>query len=153
MPKKYLSLSIIISILIIGISGCNTTDDDINNYNGYVPPTPNLKESVNSEDAGKIMFDSVLKGFDEGDYPLYVRDFSEMNKEAFDERRFDLAYRGVQDNFGKVFSSEYLGHWVKGNFTVLLWKVKYEKTKDDILMVMYVSNEDDTYQIGYFGLK
>jgi hypothetical protein len=112
------------------------------------PPTEGLEKCKSYSDAGKLMIESVIKGLSTDNYDLYSRDFTEQNKKYFNKKVFTQAAEAVKKELGDFESKIYIGFWIKGKYTIILWKARFTKTKDDILLEMYVDKTDEgSYQI------
>jgi hypothetical protein len=94
------------------------------------------------------MIDSVIKGLSTENYDLYSRDFTEQNKKYFNKKVFSQAAQAVKNELGNFQSKTYIGFWVKGDYTILLWKTRFSETRDDILIEMYITKtKEGSYQI------
>ena len=121
---------------------------------GKIPisTTPGLKNCKTCQEAGGIMISSVIEGLNTSNYEVYSRDFSAKFKGLFTKEIFDKASKATKENIGDfVNTPQYVGYWMKGDFTIMLWKAKCSKTKDDILIEMYVKVLNGEYKIE--GLK
>lgn len=98
------------------------------------------------------MVTSVIDGIFNGNYALYSRDFSEKNKKYFDKDVFEKAHLAVKEELGEYKGEEFIGSWRKGDYDILLWKTRFSKIKDDILIQMYVKKIDGTYKIAALKL-
>jgi len=150
---KYFACTLCILILFTGCSTFNTketaTDEE---KETFVQPTQNLQECINVEEAGNKMIDSVVSGVRTKNYFLYSRDFTDKNKKYFNKKTFDKAEAAVKEELGNYKSRKFVGFWVKGAYDILLWKARFSKTKDDVLIQMYVKKVDDTYKIAALKL-
>jgi hypothetical protein len=149
---KKLSIALFVtSSSLLLLSACTTTKVEVKNppQKTVILPTQNLNECKSFQDAGKMMIESVIKGLSTNDYDLYSRDFTKQNKKYFNVTVFKQAAAAVKKELGEYTSKTFVGFWIKGNYTILLWKTRFTKTKDDILIEMYVTKTtSDTYEIG-----
>lgn len=132
------------------IAGCASKDPQPAKNEQVVGPTPEVNAADTPEAAGKKMLPSLLRGLANNDYAYYSRDFSEKHKEFYTKAELDNAYRGVKEKLGDYVSSEYVGSWKKQDFITLLWKARFSKTEDDILLKMYLKKDKDHYRIAAF---
>ncbi len=155
--KKILYFYIAVVFGLLLLSGCASTDSN----NGkivekqkaiIIPPTPGITLKQNPIEAGEAMIVSVIKGFKTSNYPLYSRDFSEANKKFFTEESFKNSFDAVHSQLGKYQSRQLIGDWYKGGCYVVLWKMHFSNTEDDILAKMYLKKIDNRYQIIGFVL-
>ena len=153
--KKNRSVVFVVCLMVVGflLAGCATTTTPEKKAEKAIVVTPtNLKDCKNFKDAGQKMITSVLDGLSTGNYAMYSRDFSEKNKKYFDRKVFTKAYDAIKEELGKYKAEEFIGFWKKGDYEILLWKTQFSKTKDDILVQMYVKKTDKTYQIAALKL-
>jgi hypothetical protein len=85
------------------------------------------------EEASKIVKD-IIKGISEGDYQLYIRDFAKKLKKAQSRETFLFLQRRIQKRLGKLRSVECLGHYVQSGNRITLFKARFRKDKDDVLI-------------------
>jgi hypothetical protein len=113
--------------------------------------------SANAEIIGKTdeevraiaepLLDTILEGFKTDNYATYSKDFDTMLKESISESKFLEIDRQIQGSIGDYISREYLGFMVKGKMTVILWKGKFNKSEDDVLIKLVVSKRQDKYVV------
>lgn len=133
-------------------SSCSTTkvDEKIKKPQkaNTVSATKGVSECKTSIEAGKLMITSIIEGLSENNYALYSRDFTKQNKKYFNKKVFTEAADAVKNELGNFKGKEYVGFWKKGNYKIMLWKARYSKTKDDILIEIYITKrKDNTYKI------
>jgi len=155
--KKYTLIKLIICSFVVGIlfTGCAIFDDEpkaVTKKEVSVAPTQGLDKLGNPEDAGKKMIDSILKGISTDNYALYSRDFTAKNKKYFDKKVFDQAHDAVKDKLGEYKGVKFIGFWKKGEYDIILWKARFTKTEDDVLIQMYITKVDKTYKIAALKL-
>ncbi len=76
----------------------------------------------------------IIKGISAGDYQLYIGNFSEKLKKAQNRETFLLIQKSMQKRLGKFRSVTYLGHYVQSGNTITLFKARFKKDKDDVLI-------------------
>ena len=114
-----------------------------------IPPS-NIKGCKDVKQVGLIIIASVIDGLSTKNYELYTRDFTKEAKKSFTQTIFEEASDAVKENLGKFLSDTYLGYYDKGGFSILLWKAKYSKSTDDILLELYLKKCDNTYKVAAF---
>jgi hypothetical protein len=151
--EKLVSVLMISVAILCGCSSVNKTGqpENILAQERKIPSTQGLNNCETYQDAGLKMIISVIDGLNAGNYDLYSRDFSDKFKGHFTRAVFEQANKAVKDNIGEWGETQYVGEWVKGDFHIMLWKARCSKTKDDVLIEMYVKKTDDKYKIE--GLK
>jgi hypothetical protein len=83
----------------------------------------------------------ILKGIYEGDYTRFSRNLSEQMRAAQSRQSFLELQTKVQKNLGKLSSMEYLGCYSQGASTMILFKAKFKKDKDDVLITLVTDRE------------
>ncbi len=89
------------------------------------------------------ILDTVLTGFNNGNYSLYSRDFDATLKDAVTEKKFFKVRANILKKLGKYESRTYLGFLQKGNFTVVLWRGRFSDSDDDVLIKLVLSKRGD----------
>ncbi len=80
------------------------------------------------------ILDDVFQGLSEGTYGLYTKDFSENMKASQSREDFLLLQRNFQKTVGHLRSMEYIGFYVQDNHVIALFKSRFSKIKDDMLV-------------------
>ena len=121
----------VIFLLLISFSNTVTQEEVIGNTNQEVRTiaTPIL--------------DNILDSIKTDNYVKYVKDFDETMKEAMSETMFVASNQQIQLLFGKYLSRDYLGFLKRGSMTVVLWKARYDKTENDVLIKLTLSKRGD----------
>jgi hypothetical protein len=89
--------------------------------------------------AAKPVLDGLLSGFNEGDYQKYSQDFDDTLKEAISQKEFTRVRDKILKDLGKYQSRTYLGFLRKGQTTLVLWKGRFAKAEDDVLIKLVAS--------------
>jgi hypothetical protein len=99
--------------------------------------TPALAEK---NDPGKIEIQAneivrgIIKGVGEGDYEKYIEHFSEAMKKASTREAFLQVQGNIRKKLGKIQSLDYLGSYVQEGNVIALFKARFSKEKDDVLI-------------------
>jgi len=105
---------------------------------------------ANNEEISVIsepILDNILDAFKTNDYGKYLIDFDDTLKESISETKFIEVDKYFQDNIGNYQSREYLGFLTKGKMSVMLWKARFDKSEDDVLIKLVVSKRSDKYLV------
>ena len=89
------------------------------------------------------ILNNVLTGFNEGNYAKYSRDFTPTLLEAISAKRFQQVREDILKKIGKYQSRKYLGFYQYNRTTVVLWKGRFSKTDNDVLIKLVVSKRKD----------
>jgi hypothetical protein len=96
--------------------------------------------TVNVDDLDQIrtratmLIEEIIQGISEGDYALYSRQFSKPMKESQTRENFLELQRSLQKAIGKFQSLQYLGFYSQHGNLVALFKARFSKDKDDVLI-------------------
>jgi hypothetical protein len=93
------------------------------------------------------ILDNILEGFKTDDYVKYSRDLDDTLKETIPENKFLETDRQIESFIGNYQSREYLGFLTKGQMTVVLWKGRFDRSVDDVLIKLVVSKRKDRYLV------
>ncbi|MBU4334227.1 MAG: DUF3887 domain-containing protein [Candidatus Omnitrophica bacterium] len=93
------------------------------------------------------ILENILEAFKENDYAQYSKDFDDTLKESVSERKFIETDEYFQDSLGDYQSREYLGFVVKGRMSIVLWKARYAKSEDDVVVKLVLSKRGDEYLV------
>jgi len=93
------------------------------------------------------VLDTVLTGFNDGNYGLYSKYFDDTLKDAISQKKFQQVREEIQKKLGKYQSRAYLGFLKHGNATVALWKGRFSGADDDILIKLVLSKRGDKIQV------
>ena len=93
------------------------------------------------------ILDGILEGFKTNDYNKYSKDFDETLKEVVSEKRFLEIDSRFEDSIGNCQSREYIGFLTKGKMTAILWKARFDKSEDDVLIKLVMSKREDKYLV------
>jgi hypothetical protein len=80
------------------------------------------------------ILEGIMKGISEGDYELYARDFSDILRKDVSREDFLLLQRKIQKRLGKMKRFDLLGHYVQQGEVIVLFKARFAKDKDDVLI-------------------
>jgi hypothetical protein len=93
------------------------------------------------------ILDSLLQGFDTGNYQLYSKYFDDTLKDMVSRQKFLQTREKIFKGIGKYESRSYLGFLRHGKATVVLWKAKFSKSPDDVLIKLVLSRRGDRVKV------
>jgi len=93
------------------------------------------------------LLDTMMEGFAKGNYGLYAKDFDDTLKELISEEKFSKTRKEIMNKFGNYKSRTYLGFLTKGKTTQVMWKGKFDKGDDDVLIRLAVSRRGDRNRV------
>ncbi len=98
------------------------------------------------ESASRIL-GSLIQSVFEGDFNSYTRDFSPAMKKAQNREAFLLLQRNLQKALGKLKTMEYLGSYKQLGEYITLFKGRFSKEKDDVLIKLVLEEHGGEYHV------
>jgi hypothetical protein len=128
-----------ISLLLIGVL----------TWGGAWPAAADLVGQDNREvqAVADPMLDTVLKGLNEGEYEVYCQYFNDTMKRVISPKNFSQIRGNILRSIGDYESRSYLGYLEKSNSTVVLWKGRFAKSADDVLIKLVLSRQGDQIKV------
>lgn len=93
------------------------------------------------------LLDNIIAGFAEDDYSKYSKDFDVTLKETITEKRFEEIREDIIKWIGNYLYREYLGFLNKEATTIVFWKGVFDKTQEDILIKIVISERNGKHLI------
>ncbi|MGA9756450.1 MAG: hypothetical protein WBV23_15040 [Desulfobaccales bacterium] len=87
------------------------------------------------------ILDTVLKGLNEGECEVYCQYFDDRMKKVTSPNNFSHVRGDMLKSIGGYESRSYLGYLEKGKTTVVLWKGRFAKSADDVLIKLVLSRQ------------
>ncbi|MDD2890716.1 MAG: hypothetical protein PHE49_08780 [bacterium] len=128
--KKFI-LSVFVGILVFSTANANVVSG--------------TKEKI--QIIGDSLLNNVLDGMKTNDYAKYSRDFDATMKDALPEKAFIATNKQLIEFFGEYKGCEYLGFLNQKKTTMFLWKGFFNKSQDDVLIKLVVSETGGKYLI------
>jgi hypothetical protein len=89
----------------------------------------------------------IVQGLSEGDYSLFTQDFSKAMKDAQTRDSFLELQRKLQKSLGKFQSLEYLGYYEQYGGIITLFKARFRKEKEDVLIKVVLDGKKAEPQV------
>ena len=89
----------------------------------------------------------IMQGISEGDYSLYTQDFSKTMKDSQNRESFLQVQRNLQKSVGKFQSIEYLGFYEQYQGIITLFKARFSKEKEDVLIKLVLDGKRSEPQV------
>lgn len=83
----------------------------------------------------------IIEGLSEGDYALFTSHFSDAMKEAQSRDTFLQLQKNLQKKLGSFRSMEYLGYYKQYGGTVTLFKARFSKEPEDVLIRLVLGRD------------
>ena len=93
------------------------------------------------EEIANPILNNILDGIKMGNAKKYSKDFKASR------RMFMQKYDQVQARIGNWKAYQYLGFLNRETETVVLWKARFNKTDNDVLIKMAISKENGKYLV------
>jgi len=98
-------------------------------------------------DQATAALERIMQAISEGDYGLYTRDFSKQMKDSQDRESFLQLQSNLQRSLGKFKSMEFLGFYVQYGGTIVLFKARFSKEKEDVLIRLVLDRKKSPPQV------
>ena len=91
--------------------------------------------------------DSLLTGFNQGDYAKFSKDFDKNLRETIHEKSFEQVRGDLLKKLGQYKSKKYLGFLNQQDYTIVLWKGTFADTKSDVLIKLVLRKSDNKVSV------
>ena len=93
------------------------------------------------------ILDTILEGLENDDYSLYSNDFDVFLRRKISYKTFKHTDNELASSFGEYVSRQYLGFLSKVHMTVVLWKLRFDQSEDQVLVKIFISKRGDQYLV------
>lgn len=105
--------------------------------------------SQKTKEAGRTdppieLLQNIFDGLAQGDFSKYSRDFSPAMKEVQTRENFLDLQKKVQSSLGKLKTTNYFGYYVQRGNHIHLFKARFSKEKDDVLVKLVLDSNKPT---------
>lgn len=83
----------------------------------------------------------IIEGLSEGDYAMFTSHFSDVMKKAQSRESFLQLQKNLQKKLGTVRSVAYIGHYAQYGGTVALFKARFSKEPEDVLVKLVLDRD------------
>lgn len=90
---------------------------------------------------------SILEGLARGDYVAYSSNFSEQMKKAHTREDFLALQKRILKFLGKSLTLDYLGYYVQRGSVITLFRGRFSKDKDDVLIKLVLESRGGTLTV------
>jgi hypothetical protein len=104
-------------------------------------------EETDVGDSATLIMDNILQGIYEGDYSLFSRDFAPEMKREQDREKFLQMQKTFQKTLGKLKSITYMGYYSQYGSVITLFKGKFAKEKDDVLIKLILGRSGEQVKV------
>ncbi|MBN3038077.1 MAG: hypothetical protein JW869_01510 [Candidatus Omnitrophica bacterium] len=87
----------------------------------------------------------LLECLEKNDYQKYLSQADEAHRDLLTRDKYIQANTQVKEKMGKYISREYIGFLNQSNMTVALWKARFTKIDDDVLIKLVINRKGDKY--------
>ncbi len=99
------------------------------------------------KDQATAALERIIQAISEGDYGLYTRDFSKRMKDSQDRESFLNLQSNLRRGLGKFKSMEYLGFYIQYGGAITLFKARFSKEKEDVLIKLVLDLQKSPPQV------
>jgi len=90
----------------------------------------------------------IMEGLSEGDYDKFTRDFSSKMRQSQNREGFLQLQRSIQKSLGKLRSIDFMGSYNQQGAVVTLFKARFSKDKDDVLVKLVLDGQSKSKVTG-----
>jgi len=141
MQKKCLSKSLKISALFFALLLL------LNSTGTNLYAAPKIKTNSEIRDVAEPILDNILDGFKFDDYLRYSKDFDPALKVIGSRTKFFKVNRYIHNSLGNYMSREYMGNLRKEDMVIVLWKGVFDKTRNDVLIKLVISESNGRFKV------
>lgn len=102
---------------------------------------------------GEKFVEELLEGLNEDDYELFSENQIYELKSTITKDKFKIMVDRMRKDLGEYQSRQYLGFLKSGPFETLMWKAKYSKSPNDVLVSLSLGELDGAYKVFGFNFK
>ena len=113
-------------------------------------PTLTEAEKINLAEA---MVDRMLKGINKDDYALYSGNFFKGLKDQVKEKDFKALNDDLKKQIGEYKSRKFMDILNKKLVDIFLWKAKFTKTDEDVLVRLFLIEDEGQYKVSSFSIS
>ncbi len=139
--------------LSLFLTGCETTKDaekEKPKLTETLRPTLTEAEKAN---LAEVMLDRMLTGINKDDYSLYSENFFSGLKDQIKAKDFATINADLKKQIGDYKSRTYLGMLNKPLVDVFIWKSKFTKTDEDVLIRLFLLEEEGKLKVSSFSIS
>lgn len=96
---------------------------------------------------------NILESTASNNYKNYTRDFTPGLAEKITKKDFEAKNEKLKEDLGEFKEKQFLGVLKKNLFDVYLWKTKFSKHNDEMLMRLFLIDEEGTYKVYMFNIS
>jgi hypothetical protein len=93
------------------------------------------------------ILNSLMKGFNQGDYAQFSKNFDKNLRETINEKKFEQVRGDLLKRLGKYKSKKYLGFLNQEDYTIVLYKGAFADTKNDMLIKLVLKKSKDKVSV------
>ena len=101
------------------------------------------KDDQQVKSLAEPILDNLLGGFNEGNYAQFSKNFDNTMRQTINEQKFKQVRGDLLKKWGKYKTKKYLGFLNQDSYTVVLWKGAFADTKNDILIKLVLSKQQN----------
>ncbi|NOZ21103.1 MAG: hypothetical protein GXP25_08435 [Planctomycetes bacterium] len=117
---------------------------------GIVPVSVRAQTDLTDEAmraAADPMLDNILEAMKAQDYVKYCQDFDAKLKAAISQIKFLTSNAQIRARLGDCQSRTYLGFLKKSPAVIVLWKGKFSKSDNDMLIKLILTRQGDKWLV------
>lgn len=100
-------------------------------------------DSLLIETRATAIIRDIMEGITQGDFQKYTKDFSDAMRKSADHESFLQLQSKLRKHVGKFKSIEYIGFYGQEGLLFTLFKARFSKEKDDVLVNLVLDRHKD----------
>lgn len=102
--------------------------------------------------AAEAILEDLMVGLKQGDHQRFAARHTAERREQITPENFTKMAEAITADLGECQSREYLGRLDKQTLEVFLWKAKFSKNQEEVLIRLMLGEIDGQYQVFSFGI-
>lgn len=161
--RKTVNGIIVILFVSVLLVGCETTNPSAGDADKDKVEKKDEKQVVEtlrptlSEDEkialAEPIVDGMLKGVNKDNYALYVGNFYKGLKEQVKEKDFKTLNDDLKKQVGEYKSRKFIGMLNKKLVDIFVWKAKFTKTDEDVMIRLFLIEDEGQYKVSSFSIS
>ncbi len=136
MKPRCICLSFVLLLLITFFSGCSAKQ-------------ASNAEIKNSADA---ITEEILVGMNEDNYEKFSANFDQKMKDTLTAEKFKNINAEIKAKIGEYISKEYFNTETKDSYSIIIYKAKFSKETDDVIVRTVLSESNGKIYVSGFWL-
>ncbi len=99
------------------------------------------------------ILDNILEAHEKKKYDLFIRNLQQEMREKISEKQFHLAAKETHKRLGQYQNRQFLAGLRRDDRPMLVWKAKFSRSENDILMTLVLDQQDSEVVVNWFWVE